>query len=218
MLKFLTVALSLTATLPGVPTTPAQLGTTLNLGRSEAGRLVLIRGAQISGLEQFQSKAGLTHLRFRISAGGASYSAIAYQNDWTPAMRRALESGRVDVAGVWDTFQGAPSFTLKHAVLTGAQAAAPANTTSSTGASRDLLRIRSAAITPGSVQKFTARSQARHVSYSFMVDGKSYQGVMYAGTWNSAALEQLRSGRATLYGRWGTFEGRPNFITTQVTP
>ncbi|MDL2345710.1 hypothetical protein QOL99_16375 [Deinococcus sp. MIMF12] len=213
MFKFLTVALALTATLPGVSTTPAQLGTTLKLRSGEASRLVLIRGAQISSLEQFQSKAGLTHLRFRLSSGGRSYSAIAYQNDWTPAMRQSLESGRVDAAGVWDTFQGAPSFTLKHAVAAGTQGAASPNSTSA-----ELLRIRGAVITPGSVQKFTARSQARHVTYTFVAEGKTYQGVMYAGTWNSAALDQLRGGRATLYGRWGTFENRPNFITTRVAP
>ena len=218
MLTFLTVALSLTTTLPGTPLSAVQLDATIKLSSDEARRLVLIRGAQISGLEQFQSKAGLTHLRFRVLAGGASYSAIAYQNDWTPATRRALESGHVDAVGVWNTFQGAPSFTLKSAVLAKAQAAVPTNTVSSTNAPRDLLRIRGAVITPGSVQKFTAKSQAQHVSYTFVAEGKTYQGVLYAGTWNSAALDQLRSGRATLYGRWGTFEGRPNFVTTRVTP
>lgn len=217
MLNFLFLALSLTAILPGVSTTPAQLGTSINLRSSEVNRLVLIRGVQISGVEDFKSKSGLTHLRFRLTSGSTTYTAIAYQNDWTPEIRRALQSGRVDVAGLWDTFQGVPSFTLKHALVAGrpAPASTPAPRDTSTGA---LLRIRDAFVPPGNVQKITSRAQARHVTFTFLVGNKSYQGVMYAGTWNSAALDLLRGGRVTLYGRWGTFEGRPNFITTRVTP
>ena len=71
-----------------------------SLRGNDAAPLVLIRGAQISSVEPFQSRSGLNHLRFRLSAGGATYAAIAYQNDWTPDTRRALESGKVDAAGL----------------------------------------------------------------------------------------------------------------------
>ncbi|WP_188904856.1 hypothetical protein [Deinococcus aerophilus] len=201
------LALSLTATLPGAPTTPAQLGTSISLRSNEEGRLVLIRGAQTSGVETYKSKSGLTHLRFRLTSGGASYAAIAYENQWTPALRRALEAGRVDAAGVWETFQGAPSFTLKYVV-------APLSTATTTAA-RNLLRIRDAFVPEGSVQKIT---RAQNVTFTFLVGSEIYQGVMYAGSWNSAALDLLLSGRVTLYGHWETFEGRPSFVTTRVTP
>lgn len=213
MFKLLLFSMLLTGTLPGQPTTPAQLQATLPLRPSDMSRLVLLRNAAITNLEDFTSASGRRNLRLTITVAGTPYAAVAYQGEWTPALRAALASGQADVAGVWATFQDAPSFTVKFAVPAGRVAAPKTDT-----ASAPLLRIRDARVTPGSVRKFVAQSQATHVTYTFTVGGKAYQGVVYAGVWNSSVLTRPRSGNATLYGRWGTFEGKPNFVTTRVEP
>lgn len=40
--------------------------------------------------------------------------------------------------------------------------------------------------------------------------------MLYAGRWSTRTLDALRSGRATLYGTWGAYEGKPSFVTEKV--
>ena len=136
--------------------------------------------------------------------------AIMFAGDWTPTDRRALESGSASVAGVWGTFANRPSLTVKKVSDT------PMGTQSAPAAAAQVVRIDRAAVNPASIGKFTSATQKVHVTYTFTVNGKTYQGVVYAGTWTSATLDALRAGMVTLYGTWSSFEGKPSFVTRRV--
>lgn len=96
-------------------------------------------------------------------------------------------------------------------MLTQAPQAAPA-----TAARKPLLKIAAARINVASLKKFTSAAQKVHVTYTFTVNSKTYQGVLYAGSWSTPTLDLLRSGRATLYGRWSTYADKPSFVTEKV--
>lgn len=196
--------------LPGKATTPQALGITLTLRGDEARKLVLIKEASASQVSLFRSNGGRTHLKFRIEAEGQTYEAIMYQGEWNAADRERLAAGPVDLVGVWGTFANQPSLTVKR-VLTQSPQAAPA-----TAAKKPLLKIEAAQINVGSLQKFRSAAQKVHVTYTFTVNGKTYQGVLYAGSWSTPTLDLLRSGRATLYGWWSTYADKPSFVTEKV--
>ena len=198
--------------LPGQATTAQALGGGVNVRANDVGRLVLIERAVPSQVEVFQSRAGHQHLRFKASIDGQTYAAIMYSGDWTPADQARLGAGQVQLVGLWDTYANAPSLTVKK-VLGGA----PAPPAGAPGTA-PLLKIAGAQVHVTNIQKYSSAAQKMHVTYTFAVSGKSYQGVMYAGTWSSTSLSLLRSGRATLYGRWGTYQGKPNFVTERVGP
>lgn len=200
--------------LPGQATTPQALGVSVNVRANDVGRLVLIQRAVPSQVEVFQSRAGQQHLRFKASIDGQTYAAIMYSGDWTPADQARLGAGQVQLVGLWDTYANAPSLTVKK-VLGGATRPVPPAGASGTA---PLLKIAGAQIHVANIQKYSSAAQKMHVTYTFAVNGKSYQGVMYAGTWSTPSLSLLRSGGATLYGRWGTYQGKPNFVTERVGP
>jgi len=100
--------------LPGITPPPEliyEIQPRLRKGQAEA--LVLVQDALIEQLHTFKSAAGLTHLRFIFTIGPESHSAIMFEPDWTAEERYLLESGRASLVGIWETFQGKPSFTTK---------------------------------------------------------------------------------------------------------
>ncbi|WP_019009575.1 hypothetical protein [Deinococcus aquatilis] len=196
--------------LPGQTTTPQALGITLSLRGDDARNLVVIEGARASGQTLFRSNAGRTHLKFKVAVEGQTYEAIMFDGDWKTADQSQLSAGPVRLVGVWDTFNNQPSLTVKRVLAT--KTAAPVVTS----VSKPLLKIAGAQINLASLQKYTSTAQKVHLSYTFNANGKTYQGVLYAGSWSTPVLAVLRSGRATLYGRWSTFDGKPNFVTERV--
>lgn len=195
--------------LPGRPTTPQALGLTLALSGDEARKLVLIEGAHASQVSTFHSNAGRTHLKFKIEVEGQTYEAIMYEGEWTPADQERLSAGTVHLVGVWGTFANRPSLTVRRVLTRAPQVTA-------TAAKKPLLKIVDAQINLASLQKFTSRAQKVHLTYTFNVNGKTYQGVLYAGSWSTPTLDLLRSGRATLYGTWSTYANKPSFVTEKV--
>ncbi|WP_158590254.1 hypothetical protein [Deinococcus sp. RM] len=196
--------------LPGQPTSPQALGVTLALRTGEAAKLVLLNSVRVSGVHTFTSASGRTHLKFTLGTSEGPFDAIMFAGDWTAADRRALESGSASVAGVWGTFANRPSLTVKKVSAT------PMGTQPVPAAAAQVVRIDRAAVNPTSIGKFTSAAQKVHVTYTFTVNGKTYQGVVYAGTWTSATLDALRAGTVTLYGTWSSFEGKPSFVTRRV--
>lgn len=202
---------SAAAALPGVSTSPQALGLNLALKSGEVSKLVYINGAQIRNVQPFVSAAGRTHLKFSFTAEGEVHQAIIFAGEWKPADQAQLARGTASLVGVWDSFANQPSLTVKKVSATAFSPqgqAAPARA--------QVVRIDRAQVNVPSIRKFTSSAQKVHVTYTFTVAGKVYQGVVYAGTWTSATLEALRSGRATLYGTWSTYAGKPSFITTRV--
>lgn len=202
--------LGFAAALPGQPTSPQALGLTLSLRAGEAAKLVLINGVRVSGVQTYTSAAGRTHLKFSVGTPEGTFDAIMYAGDWTPADRRVLEAGTASVVGVWGTFANRPSLSVKKA------SASPLAPQAGGAATAKVVRIDQVTVNPASVRKFTSAAQKVHVTYTFSVNGKTYQGVVYAGTWSTGTLDLLRSGAVTLYGTWSSFDGKPSFVTSRV--
>ncbi|GGK85708.1 hypothetical protein GCM10010844_00280 [Deinococcus radiotolerans] len=179
----------------------------MSLRGNEAQNLRLLSEARPSQVTVFRSASGRSHLKFNVEVEGKTYAAIMYEGDWTAADQERLKAGSVNLVGLWDTYANQPSFTVKRLL---SQAPALPST------SKPLLKIASAQVNVASIKKFTSRNQKVHVTYTFTVNNKTYQGVVYAGDWSSVTLDALRSGKATLFGTWGTFENKPNFITQRV--
>lgn len=79
-----------------------------------------------------------------------------------------------------------------------------------------LVEIRQARITQ--VEKFISRSKKTHFRFEFVVNQKTYRGIMFEGDWNSDHVARLRSGKATLIGYWDTYQGTPSFVAKTVKP
>lgn len=192
--------------LPGTSVTPQSLN--LNVRSAQASRLVLLSDAHVSQVEAYRSQSGHEHLKFQITVAGVRYGAIEFDTPYSPAVAAGLQRGPVRLIGVWDSYQGEPSFTVLK-VLGEPVSSATAGT---------LLRIDDAVISLSSIEKYTSAAHKVHVLYRFKVGTSSYQGVIYDGDWTSATLATLRSGHATLYGSWSKYRNQPSFVTRRVAP
>ena len=197
--------------LPGQSVSPQALGLNLALRSGEASKLVYINNARISEVSAFTSAAGRSHLKFTLSADGETHQAIIFAGEWKPEDQAILTKGIASLVGVWSTFANQPSLTVKKV---SAAPYAPSATAAAKG--NTVVRIDGAQVNVPSVQQFTSAAQKVHVTYTFSAGGKTYQGVVYAGTLTPALLDRLKAGKVTLYGSWSTFDGKPSFVTTRV--
>lgn len=210
------LTLGIAAELPGV-TPPSELLESIaqeaNLTPDELSGYLWVTGVEVKQVQRFISAAGKEHIRFLMFFQGKPYSAIMYEGDWTEKDFQNLKSGQVGLLGAWDLFRGQPSFEVKYVrPLHGSPANSPTSPTST--AKKPLVQIRGAKVS--AVEKYISSSQRQHVRYQFLVNGKTYWGIAFAGDWNSDMLQLLRSGTVTLIGYWDEFEGQPSFVTTKV--
>lgn len=197
--------------LPGQATTPQAAGVTNLLLRSdEARKLVFINNVQILDFSPFTSQAGKKHLRFKMSVGGVSYNAVMFEGDWRPQDQAILKKGKAHLLGVWGAFDGKPSFTALRAVsqpITHNPKAAKAPAT---------LVIRNAQILTATVSQFESASKKQHITFSFVTQGKTYQGIVYEGDRSEDTAKLLRSGKVNLYGKWSEYNNKPSFVIERV--
>jgi hypothetical protein len=198
--------------LPGVQVSPEMvLAVEDRLREGQDQRLVLVQNAAIDGVNAYRSQAGKTHYRFLLSSEGSSYSAIMFEGDWTEEEVAILRSGRADLIGFWETFQGAPSFTTKLVFASAGEA--PSEQPDRT---REYVRVEAESI--GGVEPFVSKAQKMHVRFTFSVSGYPgpFEGVVYEGDWDNDLLSTLRSGRATMIGYWDEYQDEPYFVLTRV--
>lgn len=188
----------------------------------QEARLVWLEDVEVSAVERFTSNSSREHLRFSLHVDGQRFGAIFYAFDWTDEDLRRLQTGRVSLIGLWETFQGEPSFVAKWAEASDGAYLSSGNHSSTQGSanahssSRELVRIANAQ-TYG-VEKFVSKSLRMHVRFGFTLDGdpRSFDGVIYEGVWSSSLLDSLRQGTATLVGYWDEFQDSPSFVLERV--
>lgn len=199
------------AALPGQSTTPAAAGVpNLTLRTDEWDRLVYINNVKVSGVEGFTSQAGRKHLRFQMNVAGTSYAGVMFDGDWKPADEVNLKKGAVHLLGVWGEFNNKPSFTAMRVFTS------PIKSDPKAPKGPQQVMMRGAQILPNTVAQFTSASKNVHLTYAFVVNSKTYQGVVYAGDWTPETAKLLKGGKANLYGFWAEYNGKPSFVTEKV--
>lgn len=197
-------------TLPGQSTTPQAAGAqNLLLRTDERRRLVYINNVKVSNVEAFTSNSGKKHLRFRLTANGATYGGIIFAGDWTPADQTLLQRRTAHLLGVWGEFDGQPSFTAMRVFGSPIvpNAKAPREQT---------VQIRDVQVLTPTVAPYRSAAGKQHLTFSFVVNSKTYQAVAYDGDWTADTARLLRAGRATLYGSWAEYRGKPSFVVNRV--
>ncbi|MFC3860254.1 hypothetical protein ACFOPQ_05685 [Deinococcus antarcticus] len=198
-------------TLPGQNTTPAAVGVpNLLLRTDERDKLVFINNVKVTRVEAFTSQAGRKHLRFQMNVGGTSYAGVMFDGDWKSSDQVNLQKGNAHLLGFWGKFNDKPSFSAMRVFTSPIKPNANAPKTEKT------LMIRDAQILVPTVAQFTSSSKKVHLTYSFVVNSKTYQAVVYDGDWTPETARQLKTGRATLYGNWAEYNGKPSFVTEKV--
>lgn len=211
VLGFLCSPATLALSLPGQSTTPQAIGAkNLLLRTDERDKFVFVNNVKASAVEPFTSSKGRKHLRFQMTVAGSTYPAVMFEGDWKPADQVNLQKGNVHLAGVWGKFDDKPSFTAMRVFTSLIKPDANAPKVTPT------LMIRNVQVHIPSVTQFTSTSKKVHLTFSFVTEGKNYQGVVYDGNWTSETAKMLKSGRANLYGTWAEYNGKPSFVTEKV--
>lgn len=208
----LTLSFTNALSLPGQATTPQAAGVPNLLMRSdEADKLVFINGVKVGEVEPFTSQAGKKHLRFKMTVAGTTYPAVMFEGDWKPADQTNLAKGNVHLLGVWGTFGDKPSFTAMRVFTQ------PIKPDPKAPKGPQNVMIRDAQILVSTITEFTSSAKKVHLTYSFTVNGKTYQAIIYSQNRTPEFSKFLRSGKATLYGTWAEYNGKPSFVTERVS-
>lgn len=197
--------------LPGQSTTPAAAGVpNLTLRTDEWDRLVYINSVKVSNVEGFTSQSGRKHLRFQMNVAGASYAGVMFDGDWKASDEVNLKKGVVHLLGVWGEFNNKPSFTAMRVFTT------PIKPNPNAAKGPQQVMMRGAQILPNTVAQFTSAAKKVHLTFAFVVNSKTYQGVVYDGDWTPDTAKILKGGKATLYGFWAEYNGKPSFVADRV--
>lgn len=202
---------SVSVALPGKITTPEAAGVPRLLLRSdEAKKLVFINNVKVKNVTPFTSQSGRKHLRFNISIDNTTYAAIMFDGDWKTVDQKILKSGKAHVLGIWTTFKNKPSLTVRKVMKQ------PIKPNPNAPKKPKMLMLRSVKVLTDSVAEYKSKAQKKHVTFQFIVNQTTYQAIMYERDRTPQKVKILRSGRATLYGSWSRYKGKPSFVTERV--
>lgn len=190
----------------------SKLETSGRLRDGQETELVYLNGVQVSDLQRFGSNKGRTHLTFTITIGDTTYPGIMYDGEWVEVDESRLNTGTVALIGLWDEYDGAPSFTTKWVENPEDAQVAETRAEGKVKDREDLVLLERTKVSE--VSKFVSSSLKMHVRFLLQAQGddRIFQGVAYEGDWNADTLAALRYGSANLVGYWDEFQGEPSFV------